>query len=142
MLETLLFRLRSYLASRVRRDCPLPCHEVVHRAILRKGWVKADGTVGAEAFLLRPRDQGRLSVCRRALGSWAECQRHFNRTFGAARLRVGRVHALREGIRVVADPEPDRPEHASLLNLPDPLLDPERAERVASLLMAIARRVV
>lgn len=142
MLETLLFRLRSYLASRVRdRDRPLPCHEVVHRAILKKRWIGRDGTVGAEAFLLRPCDQGRLSVCRGALRSWAECQRHFNKTYGAARLKVGRVHALREGIRVVADPEPGRPEHASLLNLPDLALDTERAERVASLLRAIARQV-
>lgn len=137
----MLAKLRSFLATRVRAGEPLPGCEIVHRAILKARWLDEHGDATAEAFLLRPADHGCLSVCRRALSPWARCRTHFNKVYGGVPLRVRPIRAVAPRVETVADPEPGRPEHASIINLPDPATDRGAAERAATLLMAQARRL-
>ena len=119
----------------------LPRWEVVHRAILKRRWLDENGNITAEAFLLRPNDKQRLSTCRRDLKPWIECKEHFNRIHGGVSLRAGSIHSLGLNLKTIADPDLDRLEHASILGLPDPLEQPLLAERMASALRDIARRL-
>ena len=124
----------------------IPCDEILFRAILKKKYL-ADGGVDAGAFILRQQDGGKLSTWRRKLVTHAACRASYKTCFGLVTLHVGRVRATldgerRLGLEVVGDelPSDPFPGHASILNLPDPVIDPVLAERVASLLRDQSRQ--
>lgn len=127
----------------------IACDEVVHRAITSKRWIDGDGNPTPEAFMRRILRSGEaesdLSVFRRVIADWEHSRLTFKITYGAASLHVGRVRDLGNGIDIVASPQAATetrkalPEHASVINLPDPVSDPDSAEFMASRLRNQAR---
>lgn len=83
-------------------------------------------------YFLRLRDgklEDGLSIC---LGSKCipdECCKHFNKRYGVVSLKVGFIRSL--GLDVVPDPLPNAPEHALIMNVPDPFNNPIKAEYIA-----------
>jgi hypothetical protein len=123
----------------------LACHEIVLRLALKREFVSGDSV---DAFLLRPSDNGYLSVYRQAKVSLEECSKTFKKVHGAFSLHAGRVRDIHvpgcPSLEVIADESPvDKcPGHAAILNLPDPQADFERAQRLASLLKRCGRQLV
>jgi hypothetical protein len=122
----------------------LDCSEILCRLALKKEFL-ADSSV--DAFLLRPSDKGRLSVFRLNRVSVADCSATFNKVRGSFSLHTGRIRSETEPelpvLEVIQDesPEDKCPGHSSILNLPDPLLDFEHAQRAATLLKRQSRRL-
>lgn len=125
------------------------CPELLTRVLRNKNNLDDDGNVTEDAFILRPTDEGELSVYRQKLVSADACRATFKKTYGAVSLHTGRVRSLNEenpfGIDVIpresdADPCPG---HSAIVNLPDKHRDakPEDAERMATLLRDQARRI-
>ena len=102
----------------------IECPEILTRVLLYKRWRDSEGQVTPEAFLLLPKDKGRLSVYRQSRVSVADCQATFNSHYGSVSLHTGRVRTLNDvhelGIDVVADelPTDPCPGHSSIINLP------------------------
>ncbi len=118
-------------------DCePVPCDEIVFRAILKKSHL-LNGKATADAFILRPRDNGLLSTYRRSVVTAEACRGAFNPCHGLSTLHTGHVRTIGRDndlpIDVIADslPEDPVPGHASIMSLPDPLTDQIHAEWIA-----------
>jgi hypothetical protein len=107
-----------------------------------------DGNATPEAFLLRPSDNGRLSVFRRKMASVEQARSVLKKTYGAASLHTGRIrsinntHPRRIDVVAAEGEGTDIPGHAAISNLPDPKADEATAERIASLLRDQSRRIV
>jgi hypothetical protein len=120
------------------------CEEIVCRLALKKDFL-ADESV--DAFLLRPSDKGRLSVFRLAKVSVSGCSATFNKVHGSYSLHSGRIRTVSgvglQPLEVIVDESPSDkcPGHSSILNLPDPQLAFEDAQRAASLLKRQSRRL-
>lgn len=124
-----------------------PCHLLVLRAMLRKGWLSKDtGEVMPAAFMprLNGNDDDGLSVV--LADSWSydglvreavEVSGNFRETFGVASLHCGSVRDLDERLNIV----PDKGKHAYLKGVPRQDHDPAESERLAGLLARIARVV-
>jgi len=117
----------------------IQCEEVLFRAVLKKRHL-TDGQVQADAFVLRQVDEGKLSTYRKNLTTLAACRAAFKKCAGVVTLHVGHVRAtgIDEGLsldvigdELASDPIPG---HASIINVPDPIVNRVLAERVASLL--------
>jgi hypothetical protein len=119
---------------------PIPCTEIVYRALRSKKCVDEDtGEVSPEAYYLRidkdgNREEG-LSVCIGTKCNPEDCGGNLKRRFGVVSLHVGYVRSL--GLDVVSDPPPEY--HALIVNVPYREDDPVRAERIAGLLAKHSR---
>ena len=116
----------------------IPCHEVLYRAALNKRHINPDGQVQVDLFLLRPDDEGMLSVFRKELVSLAMVKAQFSRRKGFVTLHTCRVRdvgkALDQRVDVVPDEIPEISGHAVIVGLPDHVQEPAKAEYAASLL--------
>ncbi len=109
----------------------------IYRAIRNKNWVQG-GRVQPAAFFLRSSDHGKLSVLTALRCSPNFCEAGFRECFGEITLKVESFRQLNLG--VIHDPEPDKPNHASVLNLPLNEGDTKaEAERIAR---RLAREVI
>jgi len=126
--------------NEIPNNSEIPCEEVLLRVILKPKHVDNDGRARAEAFLLRPQDEGKLSTFRAIFTSTKMCRDAFKKCFGVVTLHCGHIRAteINGGVPldVIGDALADDvlPGHASILNLPDKENDPFLAERIASLL--------
>ena len=112
---------------------PLPCSEIVYRAITRSSDINEDRRrVSPNAFIRRPRDVDGLSVNHHC--SPRECGSALKR-HGVVSLHVGTVR----DIDVKLDVEPDEPTHANITGLPEQDGDLALAERLALQLATHAR---
>jgi hypothetical protein len=115
----------------------IPCDEILFRAILKKKHL-SNGKVEADAFLLREQDAGKLSTYRKKLVTLADCRASFKSCVGVVTLHTGCVRETGQDknltIDVIGDALPDDPipGHASIVNLPEPDVDPILAEWIAS----------
>jgi hypothetical protein len=122
---------------------PLPCEEIVVRALLKKQWLHEDTKrIKADAFIRDPKkDPDGLSV---NIGSRTETSvwlGGFSRSFGADSLHTGRVRDIDSDLDI-GQTEEDAlaaPAHAVIIGLPFSDEDPERAESLASRLVEISR---
>jgi hypothetical protein len=124
----------------------IPCPEVLYRVALERGHIGPDGEVKADLFILRPVDEGKLSVYRRELVSLAVVEGQFRNTRGSVTLHTGRVRdagiVLERKLDVVQDEIPNAPAgHAVIIGLPDPELESDDAEYAASILRDQCRLV-
>ena len=120
------------------RQPEIPCNEVLYRAALNKRHITPSGEVQVDLFLLRPDDEGMLSVFRKELVPLATVMAHFRSTKGVVTLLTGLVRdvgsALNRSIDVVPDEIPEIPGHAVIIGLPDRVQEQAKAEYAASLL--------
>ncbi|MEK7407588.1 MAG: hypothetical protein AAB225_21120 [Acidobacteriota bacterium] len=122
---------------------PLPCEEIVLRALLKRGWIDEEsGRIKADAFILDPaKDKDGLSVNVRSridLEAWLA---GFRRSFGADSLHTGRIRTLRLDVGQFEQDLRNQPDHAVITGLPYSEDDPERAESLASELAKMSRPV-
>jgi hypothetical protein len=118
--------------------------EMLHRFILKKKHLRADGTIDAVAFLLEKKDEGKLSTFRAKAMSAKTCGSRFRKIHGCLGIRAGDVRSIdkeiKRGVDAIADPRSSNhcPGHVSIVRLPDPEIpeDYALAERAASLLRA------
>lgn len=130
------------------------CTEIVYRALKRE-WVPGE-SIPAEAFIRKikrpdpdsePRVEEAVSLSRQKYATARECRSKLKKMRGAASLHVGKVRGLPLHLDVHPDPDRNadgavvRPDHCSLVNLPDPVKDTLAAESAASQLIRIARFV-
>lgn len=122
---------------------PLPCEDIVLRALLKRNWCHEDTKrIKADAFIRDPkRDLDGLSVnihSKTEVGSWLAS---FSRSFGADTLHTGSIRAIDRELNIGQAEEDAEayPEHALITGLPFSDEDPERAEILASRLVAISR---
>ena len=112
----------------------LPDSEVVYRARRSKSCIDPDtGETSPQAYRLRvveeELEEG-LSVCLASKCTPSECCKHFRRRYGVVSLNVNFIRSL--GLDVVSTPIlPDSPEHALIMNVPDPFNNPIKAEYIA-----------
>jgi hypothetical protein len=122
---------------------PLPCEEIVLRALLKRNWCHEDTKrIKADAFIRDPKkDLDGLSVNIRSKTEVASWLATFSRSFGADTLRTGSIRDIDRELDVgQADEDAEAyPEHAIITGLPFSDDDPERAEILASRLVAISR---
>ncbi len=119
---------------------PLPCEEIVLRAILKAGWLHEDGRINANAFIRHPKkDQDGLSVNLRSRTNIVAWLSGFNKSWGADSLHSGKIRTLGLDVGQTADDLAHRPDHAVVEGLPFQDEDPERAEQLASELARISR---
>ncbi len=104
---------------------------IIYRAILASSWTNENNEATPTAFLLKPKDDGKLSILTKADCSMEFCQGGFNTCYGEILLYASRVRGL--NLEVEPDPLPFNPFHASILGLPLPENIAER-ERIATLL--------
>src|SRR4028118_106637 len=93
----------------------LPPQQIIHRAVSRKGWIK-NGIVSPAAFILRPRDEGKLSVITQANCTALVCSATLSECFGEITLSVSTVNSL--SLSAIEDPLPNNPNHAAIIGLP------------------------
>ena len=111
----------------------LPCRQIVFRAYSKKSWIDPDtGKPLAMAFMRRPNETG-LSVGLTYEGARAG----LNKCHGAATLHVGRVRDA--GWEVERRPTEFAMDHCEILNLPDPVTDPDAAQAASVRLLEMAR---
>jgi hypothetical protein len=113
---------------------PLPCNEIVYRALMNKKWLNEDtGKIRPGAFFLRKhRAETGLSVNISAVCSPEDCAKRF-RCKAIASLHVGSVRDL--GLDVVQDGF----NHANITGLPYQEDNLAEAERLAGLLAKQSR---
>lgn len=124
--------------------------DILNRFVLKKSFIRPDGSIDAKAFLLKQKDEGRLSTFREVEMAAAACAQSFNPAYGCAAFPAGAIKMveaeLKRGIRAEYDPVPSDscPGHTSILNLPNPDDEDEAifAERAASLLRDSSQRVL
>lgn len=116
----------------------LPASAIIYRAIPNKQWVTG-GRVSPAAFVLRSeKGEERLSVLTALRCSPSFCEANFNSCYGELTIKVEAFNQL--SLDVIHDPEPDKPNHASVLNLPPNEGDTKaEAERLAG---RLARQVI
>jgi hypothetical protein len=123
------------------------CEEILLRAILKRKHFSG-GHVTADAFVLRPQDEGKLSTYRQRIVTSTQCKDSFSTCVGVVTLHAGRVRAAGQEndlkIDVVGDslPGDPLPGHASIVNLPDPRTNFALAEWVASKLRDESRSAI
>ena len=128
----------------------LPCEAIVYR-VLKRNPVDENGQLKERDFILKPGDrEDGLSLFTSRDGA-EQCRRKLDRVDGLATLHVGRIRDLCEhpdvllSLDVVDVPSGIFPDHAALVNLPDPHTgraeDADRAETLARILAAMARPV-
>jgi hypothetical protein len=125
------------------------CTELLTRVLRNKNNVDENGNITAEAFLLREKDAGKLSVYRQEKVSPDACIATFKKTYGAASLHTGHVRSINEAHPIGIDVIPAEsvndlcPGHSAIINLPDQHASakPEEAERMASILRDQARKL-
>lgn len=124
---------------------PLPCEEIVLRALLKKNWIHADtARITADAFIRDPKkDSDGLSVnisSKTDVGAWLG---GFNQSFGADSLHTGRIRDIDPALDVSQTDEStaEDPNHAVITGLPLNDDDPGRAENLASRLRDISRTI-
>jgi len=103
----------------------------VYRAILYRWWTNENNEVARDAFLLKDKDKGELSILLKADCVARICSGGFNTCFGEILLKAGKIRDLK--LEIKPDPLPHSPYHAVILNLPLPE-DIKRAEEMATLL--------
>lgn len=103
----------------------------VYRAILYRWWTNENNEVAKDAFLLKDKDDGELSVLSKADCVARICSGGFNTCFGEIVLKAGKIRGL--GLEIKPDPLPHSPYHVIILNLPLPQ-DIRQAEEMATLL--------
>ena len=113
---------------------PLPCNEIVYRALMNKKWINEDtGQIRPSAFFLRKhRGETGLSVNISTVCSPEDCAERF-RCKAVASLHVGSVRNL--GLDIVQD----MPTHANITGLPYREDNLAEAERLAGLLAKQSR---
>jgi hypothetical protein len=122
---------------------PLPCEEIVLRALLKRNWCHEDTKrIKADAFIRDPKkDLDGLSVNIRSKTEVASWLATFSRSFGADTLHTGSIRDIDQELDVGQAEEDAEayPEHAIITGLPFSDDDPERAEILASRLVEISR---
>jgi hypothetical protein len=122
---------------------PLSCEEIVLRALLKRNWCHEDTKrIKADAFIRDPKkDLDGLSVNIRSKTEVASWLATFSRSFGADTLHTGSIRDIDQELDVGQAEEDAEayPEHAIITGLPFSDDDPERAEILASRLVAISR---
>jgi hypothetical protein len=122
---------------------PLPCEDIVVRALLKRNWCHEDtNRIKADAFIRDPKkDLDGLSVNIRSRTEVASWLASFSRSFGADTLHTGSIRAIDRELNVGQAEEDAEayPEHAIITGLPFSDDDPERAEILASRLVEISR---
>jgi hypothetical protein len=122
---------------------PLPCEEIVLRALLKKNWFHEDTKrIKADAFIRDPKkDVDGLSVNIHSKTNALLWLGTFNRSFGADTLHTGRIRDIDQELYVgQADEDAQgHPDHAIIIGLPFADDDPDRAESLASRLVEISR---
>jgi hypothetical protein len=133
----------------MREPGDVGCSEILYRVILNRRHLESNGDPAVELFILRPQDEGKLSVFRSDLVSLEDCKSQFKKVSGTCTLHTGHVRSTvvteeqGTGLDVIPDEKPDgaQPGHAVIINLPDPQVNRGIAERVASLLRNQCRRI-
>ena len=122
---------------------PLPCEEIVLRALLKRNWCHEDTRrIKADAFIRDPKkDLDGLSVNIHSKTEVASWLAGFSRSFGADTLHTGSIRDLDQELNVGQAQEDAEayPQHAIITGLPFSDDDPERAEILASRLVEISR---
>lgn len=109
---------------------PYACTQIVHRACLRKDWIKNDGKIKKQAFFRLFNDHDGISVAPSAEACSSQLR---DPIFGTITLHVGRVRTL--GLDVI----PDSPAHANIQDVPRRDEDDTLARTIAEDLAAMAR---
>jgi hypothetical protein len=122
---------------------PLPCEDIVVRALLKKNWCHEDTKrIKSDAFIRDPkRDLDGLSVNIRSKTEVSSWLAGFNQSYGADTLHAGCIRNIDRELNV-GQAEEDAaayPDHAIITGLPFSDDDPVRAERLASRLVEISR---
>lgn len=110
----------------------IPNNSTIFRAILASSWTNENDEATPTAFLLKPKDDGKLSILTKADCSIEFCQGGFNTCYGEILLNSSKVKELNLELRI--EPLPYNPYHAVILGLPLPENIAER-ERMATLLV-------
>ena len=111
---------------------PLPDSTVIYRAIRTKRWI-ADGILDPSAFILRPNDDGYLSVLTSANCSATHSAATLKTCSGELTLSLKAIRKL--GLDVIPRPLPNVPTHAGIINVPFPEgATLTQTERIAGLL--------
>jgi len=122
---------------------PLPCEEIVLRALLKRNWFNEDTKrIKADAFIRDPKkDSDGLSVNLNSRTDVAVWLANFSRSFGADTLHTGRVRDIHVDLDV-GQPEDEsdaQADHAIITGLPFSDDNPELAESLASRLVEASR---
>ena len=122
---------------------PLPCEEIVLRAVLRKSWIDPETKrITATAFMRDPKkDEDGLSVNIRSTTDLHAWLGGFNKSFGADSLHTGTIRDVDAHLDVSQTDEgtAEDPSHAVITGLPFGDDDPKRAESLASRLRDMSR---
>ena len=122
---------------------PLPCEEIVLRAITKSGWLNLDGRLNHNAFIRDPKkDSDGLSVNLRSrtdLPAWLSGV--FDKSWGADSLHSGRIRTLGLEVGQTAKDLAEQSDHGVIDGLPFSDDDPERAEYLAGQLARMSRQV-
>ena len=122
---------------------PLPCQEIVLRAILKAGWLNSDGRVNHNAFLRDPKkDSDGLSV---NLGSRTEIpvwlSSAFTKSWGADSLHCGWIRTLGLEVGQIEKDLAEQSGHGVIDGLPFSDDAADRAEYLAGQLARMSRKV-
>ena len=118
---------------------PLPCPEIVLRAITKAGWLKNDRIVSAAFIWDRNRDPDGLSVNIASRTNVEEWLSGFRASSGADSLHSGRIRTLALDVGQTEEEQDDS--HAIITGLPFIDDDPDKAEVLASRLVEMVRKV-
>ena len=110
----------------------IPNKSTIFRAILASSWTNENDEATPTAFMLKPKDDGKLSILTKADCSIEFCQGGFKTCYGEILLNVGQTRDL--NLQVEPDPLPGKPYHAVILGLPMPENIAEK-EKMATLLV-------
>ncbi len=95
---------------------PLSSDTIVYRAIRAKAYVTGD-RISSAAFRLRSeKGEKRLSVLTATRCGPDFCEAGFCTCYGELAIKVAAFNQY--GFEVIHDPEPDKPNHASVIDLP------------------------
>jgi hypothetical protein len=124
-------------------ETPLPCPEIILRAIVKARWIDEDtGEIKADAFIRDPaRDADGLSVNIGRLTGLEVWLSSFKASYGTDSLHTGRVRALGIDVVQTAEDMTSDPAHALIVGIPSQEEDALAAERTASSLRNMPRSV-
>lgn len=113
-------------------------NSIIYRAITASSWTNENDEVSPSAFLLKPKDDGELSVLLKADCVNRICEGGFKTCYGEILLEAQKIQRL--DLNIKSDPLPENPFHAVILGLPLPDNFIE-AERMATALVKIVEKV-
>lgn len=121
---------------------PIPCEEILLRALRRQDWIDPDTMqVTSAAYMRDPvRDPDGLSVNQRTYTNLETWPATVLSSHGIDSLHTGAVRAIDEFAFEVVDDAEDRA-HALIVGVPSVQDDAAKAERAASILARISRNV-